>query len=160
MRHLWIVNRGPFDLKLFIFSAFYFVCQTVWLVGQLHQQQHVRGRLQVVQLHRYTSSSSPSTVCFSSFMANVLHLFFNHTYALCRPFGCLRLWVFLVEQPGAAVHQLRQWEAAAALCRSLSEGAAGGICIRGTAVVLYPLPRQPEMSGSDRGKSHRHLLPA
>lgn len=28
----------------------------------------------------------------------------------------------------------------------------GGICVRGVAVVLCQIPRQPEMSGSDRGK--------
>lgn len=48
-----------------------FAWQTVRLAGRLHQQQHVCGRLQVVQLHWYiTFSSCPSTICFPAFMWN------------------------------------------------------------------------------------------
>lgn len=141
---------GPF--------IFHFFRQTFWLVGRLHQQQHVHRRLQVVQLHWYTTFSPSPTICFLSFMWD--RSFFLTPLIFCRPFGCLWLWVFSAEQPGAAVHQLRQWKAAAALCSSLSKGPAGGIRIWGSAVVFHPLSRQSELPGSDWGKSNQHLLPA
>ncbi len=47
--------------------------------------------------------------------------------AICRSSRCVRLWVFPHQQPGAAVHQLRQWETAAALCGSLPPSSAGSL---------------------------------
>lgn len=72
-----------------------------------------------------------STVRCGSMYINVSYFLYTDT-DLSSPWisrcpRCLRVWMFPDQQPGAAVHQLCQWKAPAALCGPLSPISAGSV---------------------------------